>query len=111
MSKRQPVFRTDKLVTKFPELQSEAAEDPLVSVVAAIEELYAAVEKLSSTLRFKEAALHPGDYNGMLEMATDLRELFEHLTEHCQESSSALWQLSDIITSKLGQSDRKEGGA
>jgi hypothetical protein len=107
MRNGKPVFRVDKLAMKFHMPQSEAVGDSLASVGAAVEELYAAVEKLGGAIRLKEMAVHPGDYDGILEVVTELRELFEHLAEHSQEASSALWQLSDMIASKLEYPDRK----
>jgi hypothetical protein len=107
MDNRQNTFLIDKLESKLAEFELEDTNDSLVSIAAAVEEVYSSVERLSGVLRLKEASLSPGDYDGLLEIVTDLRELFEHLTEHCQEASSALWELSDEVAGKLEYSGHR----
>ncbi len=101
MNNSQFAYVIDRLVSKFPQPDHSETNDLLVSVAAAIEELYSSAERLEGAIQQKEDSLNSVNYADMLELVTELRELFVHLGEHCEEASEALWNLSDKLAVKL----------
>lgn len=94
------IFRLGELFSHFPALHSVIDVDRLVEVDAAIEEFTNAIEELKGSLYVEGTTIQAQDYDKLLELVTDLRELFRHLEEHCQEAGQALWQISSVVASK-----------
>ena len=94
------MFQIGELFSKFSELDSIVDVDKLVEVDAAIEEVNSTTEKLRGDLLSEGKAMKARDYDRLLEIVTDLREIFRHLEEHCREAEEALWQISDVVAGK-----------
>ena len=80
-----------------PALSGERDTEALVIVHAAIEEIQATADQLIGPLSKQQRDLSSGDEEGLIELISDLRELFEHLGGHCSEASDALWGLTNSI--------------
>lgn len=80
-----------------PALSSERGTEALVIVHAAIAELQATADRLVGPLSEQQRNLSAGDETGLIELVTDLRDLFEHLGGHCVEASDALWKLTESL--------------
>ena len=66
-------------------------------VHAAIEELQASADQLTGPLPEQQRKLSTEDESGVVELITDLRDLFEHLGGHCNEAAAALWSLTETL--------------
>ena len=52
---------------------------------------------LQGLCRSSQRKLSTEDESGVVELITDLRELFEHLGGHCNEAVTALWSLTETL--------------
>ena len=80
-----------------PTLAGERDVESLVKVHAAIEEIQATADQLVGPLSEQQRDLTAGDELGVIELVSDLRELFEHLGGHCAEASEALWGITESL--------------
>lgn len=80
-----------------PKLSGERDTEALVIVHAAIEELQATADRLVGPLSEQQHGLSAGDEDGVIELVTDLRDLFEHLGGHCDEAAGALWRITESL--------------
>ena len=80
-----------------PALSGKQDTEALVAVHAAIEEVQSTADQLVGQLSQQQRSLSAGDEAGLIELVTDLRDLFEHLGGHCAEASEALWGITESL--------------
>ena len=100
MSLKPESLRPMDIVALYPKLTDKEDTEALVVVHAAIEELQATADQLVGPLRDQQKSLSAGDETGLIELVTDLREIFEHLSGHCSEAAAALWGLTQSLASQ-----------
>ncbi len=108
MSLKPESLRPMDIVALYPKLTDKEGTEALVIVHAAIEELQATSDQLVGPLRDQQRMLSAEDETGLIELVTDLRDLFEHLSGHCSEAAAALWGLTESLASQ--QSDGRAPG-
>ena len=87
-----------------PALSGDRGTEALVKIHAAIEEIQATADQLIGPLSQQQRDLTAGDELGVIELVSDLRELFEHLGGHCAEASDALWGITESLAG-MGSGD------
>lgn len=87
---------------KFPALLGEVDDEALSQVDLAIPEVPLNAKRLSEELLPKMSCLRPGDYEGLLQLLSELRELFEHTREHLEAADEGLWKLSEVVVKRTG---------
>ena len=97
MSLKPESLRPQEIASLCPKLLDGKSVEALVAVHAAIEELQASADRLTGPLPDQQRKLSTDDESGVVELITDLRELFEHLGGHCNEAAAALWSLTETL--------------
>ena len=97
MSLKPESLRPQEIASLCPKLLDGKSVEALVVVHAAIEELQASADQLTGPLPDQQRKLSTEDESGVVELITDLRELFEHLGGHCNEAVTALWSLTETL--------------
>ena len=97
MSLKPESLRPQEIASLCPKLLDGNSVEALVAVHAAIEELQASADRLTGPLPDQQRKLSTDDESGVVELITDLRELFEHLGGHCNEAAAALWSLTETL--------------
>ena len=97
MSLKPESLRPQEIASLCPKLLDGKAVEALVVVHAAIEELQASADQLTGPLPDQQRKLSTEDESGVVELITDLRELFDHLGGHCNEAVAALWSLTETL--------------
>ena len=100
MSLSPESLRPLEIASLCPKLLDEKSVEALVVVHAAIEELQASADQLTGPLPEQQRKLSTEDESGVVELITDLRELFEHLGGHCNEAVTALWSLTETMAGR-----------
>ena len=97
MSLKPESLRPQEIASLCPKLLDGKSVEALVVVHAAIEELQASADQLTGPLPDRQRKLSTEDESGVVELITDLRELFEHLGGHCNEAAADLWSLTETL--------------
>ena len=97
MSLKPESLRPQEIGSLCPKLLDGKSVEALVAVHAAIEELQASADQITGPLPEQQRKLSAEDESGVVELITDLRELFEHLGGHCDEAVAALWSLTETL--------------
>ena len=100
MSLKPESLRPMDIAALRPSLTSREGTEALVIVHAAIEELQATADRLTGPLPEQQRKLSTGDEAGLIELITDLRDLFEHVGGHCDEAAEALWNVTEILATE-----------
>ena len=100
MSLKPESLRPQEIATMCPKLLDGKSVEALVAVHAAVEELQASADRLTGPLPDQQRKLSTEDESGVVELITDLRELFEHLGGHCNEAVTALWSLTETLAER-----------
>ena len=98
MSLKPESLRPKEIANLDPKLSDAEPTESLIIVHAAIEELQATADQVAGPLRDQQRMLEAGDDEGLIQLVTDLREMFDHLGGHCDEATRALWQLTDTLS-------------
>lgn len=100
MSLKPESLRPTEIASLDPKLAGTESTESLVVVHAAIEELQSTADQITGPLRDQQRMLAAGDEDGLIQLVTDLRDMFEHLGGHCDEATRALWRLTDTLSGR-----------
>ena len=100
MSLKPESLRPMDMASTHPTLTSKAGTEAFVIVHAAIEELQSTADRLVGPLPEQQRKLSTDDEVGLIELVTDLRDLFEHLGGHCSEAAEALWSVTELLANQ-----------
>ena len=100
MSLKPESLRPQEIASLCPKLLDGKSVEALVAVHAVIEELQASADQLTGPLPEQQRKLSTEDESGVVELITDLREMFEHLGGHCNEAAEALWSLTETLAER-----------
>ena len=103
MSLKPNSLQPMEIAALTPALSGERNTEALVKIHAAIEEIQATADQLVGQLSQQQRDLTAGDELGVIELVSDLRELFEHLGGHCDEASEALWGITESLARQDGE--------
>lgn len=98
------------IATVSPALSGKRGAEALVAVHAAVEELQFTADQLVGPLAQQQRDLTVGDETGLIELITELRDLFEHLGGHCDEASEALWEITNSLACRDDDDAESETG-
>ena len=100
MSLRPESLRHQEIASLCPRLLDGKSVEALIVVHAAIEELQASADQITGPLPEQQRKLSSEDESGVVELITDLREMFEHLGGHCDAAVTALWSLTETLAER-----------